>query len=205
MYPKSKSLKRAPRNECSRRGCHVRVKKGVKYCALHSVAKKRKKTKTRSIRPEKKIEFKKAKAAFQLFIRLRDSNDIGKVKCCSCQKSYRWNRVDAGHYYPAKNRNTCFEENNVHGQCKACNMSMDDPLTLNGYTNFLIEKIGKDALQMMGYRSKKTSRFDAWAYRAIRHDSLYRAEKLHLQKFGSELEHHLLKAKDYKLYKENLK
>ena len=81
----------------------------------------------------------KAGLKFRKWIRKRDE---GK-RCISC---YSWNTSDAGHYYSAGHYPELeFNQNNVHGQCRKCNMFLSGNLI--EYRKGLIEKIGGDAVE----------------------------------------------------------
>ena len=67
---------------------------------------------------EKRLDF-----YFSKFIRLRDSDGNGIVKCCTCGKFKRWKEVDCGHY-SKRNRAHRFTEKNCAAQCKWCNGRM---------------------------------------------------------------------------------
>lgn len=70
-------------------------------------------------------ERKRAKAAawksFSEFIRLRDSDEFGRLQCVTCPRSGPWRSMDAGHFITRAKESTLFDERNVHGQCKGCN------------------------------------------------------------------------------------
>ena len=59
---------------------------------------------------------------FSKFIRLRDADWRGNVKCISCSITKHWKEMDAGHYIAV---GACsglkYNENNVHAQCTSCN------------------------------------------------------------------------------------
>lgn len=65
----------------------------------------------------------KAWDAFSLYIRVRDAAPFtGIVICCTCGRPKHYKEVDAGHFVPWKSGNAVrYHEQNVHGQCKACN------------------------------------------------------------------------------------
>lgn len=82
---------------------------------------------------------KKAQAAFNRYIRLRDR---GKP-CISCGKPLGGepNSYDAGHYRSVgSSPHLRFDENNVHGQCKHCNCHLSGNVV--AYRQGLIERIG---------------------------------------------------------------
>lgn len=77
--------------------------------------------------PQKaKDERSKAKARawkwFSMFVRLRDSNEFGMGKCCTCGSVKHWKELQAGHYVTRAKESTLFDERNVQSQCAGCNM-----------------------------------------------------------------------------------
>jgi 5-methylcytosine-specific restriction endonuclease McrA len=58
---------------------------------------------------------------FSLWVRLRDSDDQGLVKCITCGTIAHYTQVDAGHFVTRENMGTRWEEENVNGQCRQCN------------------------------------------------------------------------------------
>jgi hypothetical protein len=77
----------------------------------------------------------KAGMKFRKWIRSRDHDQ----PCISCGS---WNTSDAGHYYSAGHYPELeFNEDNVHGQCRKCNMFLSGNLL--EYRKGLIKKIGE--------------------------------------------------------------
>ena len=72
-----------------------------------------------------KSEWKKLRdkldAIFSKFIRLRDSDENGIIKCCTCDSRKSWKKVDCGHFIPRQYLSTRWEESNCHAQTKDCN------------------------------------------------------------------------------------
>lgn len=60
---------------------------------------------------------------FARFIKARDANNEGWIRCCTCNKSLRWNdsECNAGHLVSGRSNNVIFDEQIVHGQCAGCN------------------------------------------------------------------------------------
>ncbi|MCP2041683.1 putative nucleic acid-binding Zn ribbon protein [Neisseria sp. HSC-16F19] len=80
---------------------------------------------------------KKAQAAFNRYIRLRDA---GKP-CISCGAAWKDN-FQACHYVPAgRSSKLRFDEDNVHGGCVRCNLYESG--NLRGYRIGLIHRIGE--------------------------------------------------------------
>lgn len=79
--------------------------------------------------------------AFSLFIRQRDANINGLIKCISCGKWVYWKESDCGHYINRKHMATRYDENNTAAQCRSCNRF--DEGNMEGYRRGLIEKYGE--------------------------------------------------------------
>lgn len=86
---------------------------------------------------------KKAQAAFNRYIRLRDR---GKP-CISCGAPWKEN-FQACHYVPAGRSNKLrFDEDNVHGGCVRCNLYESG--NLRGYRIGLIGRIGVERVEQL--------------------------------------------------------
>ena len=76
--------------------------------------------KTRSLSYQKSQTWK----AFSVFIRLRDADGKGIVKCCTCPRIVFWkdgSRINAGHAVSGRGNAVLFDETLVAGQCTVCN------------------------------------------------------------------------------------
>lgn len=83
-------------------------------------------------------------------VRLRDK---GKP-CISCQTPYQ-SDFQAGHYFKAELYSELrYDFNNIHGQCKSCNMYYEG--NLNGYSIWLPQRIGQQAFDILNSRGSKT-------------------------------------------------
>jgi len=85
---------------------------------------------------------------FSEFIRLRDADENGYVRCITCGFSYHWRGVDAGHYWP---QGSCkflkFCEENVAGQCKRCNKWGQGEQVK--FREALVKKYGEEKVQWL--------------------------------------------------------
>ena len=59
---------------------------------------------------------------FSLFIRLRDCDDLGFVKCFTSGKYYHYKNIHAGHFMSRKRHSTRWDEENVQPQSAADNL-----------------------------------------------------------------------------------
>ena len=60
---------------------------------------------------------------FSEYIRKRDADEYGRVKCCTCDAVSHWSEMDCGHWQSRHNMGTRWDERNCHDQCKECNQT----------------------------------------------------------------------------------
>ena len=108
--------------------------------------------KSKSLPNLKKI----AKQTFQAWIRQRDEG----LPCVSCGKPN--GNENAGHFYPSTHSATCFDEDNVHGQCVRCNMYLSG--NLNKYRLNLLERIGEDKVNALDWKHSQRCKRDKFDY-----------------------------------------
>ncbi len=89
---------------------------------------------------------------FSLWIRLKAADYRGYVTCVTCGKVDYYKDVDAGHYASRTHMNTRFDEQNVHPQCKRCNMHLNGNMA--AYAAFMIAKYGQEIIVVMNQRSQ---------------------------------------------------
>lgn len=94
-------------------------------------------------------ELEKAATLLQRYIRMKASDDSGYCHCVSCGRAGHYKTMDAGHYHSRRHiRLKCFEEN-IHVQCKRCNMLMGDPIVHDAYRQHMIDMYGERRLKAM--------------------------------------------------------
>jgi hypothetical protein len=87
---------------------------------------------------------------FSKFIRARDADWRGYVRCISCGCIKKWNRgIDAGHYIARGNDNALkYNEINVNGQCSEyCNRRLSGNLIM--YRIGLVRKVGEEKVKLL--------------------------------------------------------
>jgi len=67
------------------------------------------------------MDLSKLDTTFSIFIRMRDVDENGFVKCCTCPTVRHWKEMDAGHFVLRKHLATRWRESNCHAQCQECN------------------------------------------------------------------------------------
>jgi len=58
---------------------------------------------------------------FSRYIRLRDSDDTGHGKCCTCGKVLYYKEAHCGHFISRRHQSTRWDEQNTSLQCPGCN------------------------------------------------------------------------------------
>lgn len=84
---------------------------------------------------------------FSEFIRIRDSDSNGIIRCISCGKIVAWKESDCGHYINRKHNSTRYDEKNCNAQCRSCNRF--DEGNIQGYRKGLIAKYGEYAVKIL--------------------------------------------------------
>lgn len=113
---------------------------------------------------KKSLKTLKTKAAqlFQLYVRLRDTDENGNGNCCSCGKFVHYKCADAGHFVSRRFLATLFDERNVHLQCKGCNgFNNGCP---EGYSLFLIDRYGVEEIERLNQEKQKSIKIYQYDY-----------------------------------------
>jgi hypothetical protein len=82
---------------------------------------------------------------FSEFIRKRDSDKSGRIRCISCGRKIPWQMSDCGHYIDRDHMSTRFSEINNNAQCVPCNRFRDG--NTKAYRMGLVRKYGEMAVQ----------------------------------------------------------
>jgi hypothetical protein len=92
--------------------------------------------------------------AFSKWIRQRDADESGHCKCCTCGSIRDWKGMDAGHFVSRLYENTLFDPQNVHAQCKGCNMPPHNGRPIV-YAAFLDAKYGQGTAMQIQARAHR--------------------------------------------------
>ena len=112
-------------------------------------------------------ELAKAKAAawkeFSRYVRLRDSDEHGMLKCCTCSSVKYWKSMHAGHFVSRRYTPTFLLPVNVHGQCPGCNrFKSGAPLEYDAY---LTARYGAGTPEQIRQLARSNVKPDADEYR----------------------------------------
>jgi hypothetical protein len=124
----------------------------------------------KEVRKKTKSDYLKiADLLFSAFIKKRDSDSSGNIKCISCNRTYNLKDknsdgsyiVQAMHFVPRGTYSLRFDERNVHAGCCYCNLDMhlhSDGHAYKRYRNYLLNTIGKEDLEEMELSKKEINK-----------------------------------------------
>jgi len=110
----------------------------------------------------------KCAVALQRLVRVKaavSARANGMIKCVTCNQWGHYKDMDAGHYFSRKDKAVKLLEENIHPQCKGCNIKMShgDTKVTEAYRRFMVDTYGEDMLaelEMMAWGVAKFDRSD---------------------------------------------
>ena len=105
---------------------------------------------------------RKLDEVFSLYVRMRDSKPYNHeyFKCISCGQVKPFEQMDAGHFIGRTHKSTRWDEDNVNGECRACNRMSADHILY--YQRNLEQKIGRDRVDLLLVKGKQTKKWSVW-------------------------------------------
>ena len=73
-------------------------------------------------KPTRSKLVKKLDTVFSQYIRLSNADNNGYCTCITCNKTFHWKAIQAGHFMSRKHYSIRWDERNVKPQCVACNV-----------------------------------------------------------------------------------
>ncbi len=89
-----------------------------------------------------------------LWIRQKDADDDGFVKCATCGEIRHWKYMDAGHFISRRNKITKFLEINLAPQCHDCNRFKEGKP--EEFAKYIDKKYGSGTAQYLESLSKQS-------------------------------------------------
>ena len=126
----------------------------------------------------------KADKYFSMYIRLRDADENGCAKCCTCGTYKPVKEMDCGHWQKRQHMATRFDERNCGAQCKKCN-AFEQGRDVE-FAEFIDKKYGGSALIQLKLASRTVKKFNGLEIAAIAAHYKEKAQKLAIEK-GIEL------------------
>jgi len=172
------TTKRCPR-------CNLKYQMGLRQPLRERVPKKGLKSQKTALKKIKNIggkpKLRKADKIFSLYIRQRDADENGYIRCISCGAVRRWRKADTGHYLKRQHMATRFDEVNSNCQCKPCN-SFEQGNNVN-YRIGLIKKYGLEVVEKLESKRNNTCHMDQFQINLI--EKIYKEKCI---KFGYVIE-----------------
>lgn len=108
---------------------------------------------------------RKADTNFSLFVRQRDADLNGIVRCSTCGHPHHWKQLDCGHFQSRRYEPTRYDEKNTGPQCVSCNrfnqgQQYKFSLYLNG-------KYGHKTAEQMTIKSRMFCKRNRYDYEVI--------------------------------------
>ena len=101
---------------------------------------------------------KELDSVYSKYIRQKDADDNGQVKCYTCDKVKHWKSIDCGHYISRRHLSTRYYEKNTKPQCKGCNIFKEGNKPV--FALELIKEYGKDVLEELDSLSHIKIKYD---------------------------------------------
>ena len=95
---------------------------------------------------------KKLDKLFSEYIRRRNADHLGRVKCFTCGDEKHWKEQQAGHFQSRSHHSTRWDEVNVQVQCVKCNMYRQGEQYKFGM--YLDQRFGDGTAEELEYRAK---------------------------------------------------
>ena len=103
------------------------------------------------------MNYSKLDKVFSEWMRRKDADENGMVKCCTCPTKLHWKQMDAAHYISRRHLMTRWYELNVHACCSECNRFKRG--NIPAYETFLADKYGPDILDELWMLSRTEAHF----------------------------------------------
>lgn len=121
----------------------------------------------------------KAWTQFSRFIRLRDADENGMVKCATCPAVLHWSKADAGHAVAGRGGAILFNEQATAAQCRECNRVHDG--RPKEFAVYVDERHGPGTHADLVRKSKKAVRHTTEDYRFIETTCLLRIANMRIK------------------------
>ncbi len=102
---------------------------------------------------------KKLDLHFSRFIRMKDADPCGTVRCVTCSKVLHWKEAHCAHFVSRRHMAARWDERNCHACCPRCNVFESG--ALDEYSRFIIDTYGRetfDELLSLKRTTKKWTR-----------------------------------------------
>lgn len=103
--------------------------------------------------------------AFSVFIRIRDADKNGNIKCYCCGKILKWRESENMHFIPRQHLSLRFSEINCHAGCTRCNHFLNG--NIEAYTLHMKQEYGDDIVEKLISARNQTKKISVYEYEAM--------------------------------------
>lgn len=103
------------------------------------------------------MNIEKADKVFSEYIRRRDADGNGFVKCCTCDHIAHWKEMHCGHFVSRNNLSVRWNDLNAHAQCPVCNTTRGGACV--EYEAFMVEKYDEQVPEYLRRRGHQAEKF----------------------------------------------
>ena len=123
-------------------------------------------------KPTRSKLVKKLDTVFSQYTRLSNADNNGYCTCVTCNKTFHWKQIQAGHFMSRKHYSIRWDERNVKPQCVACNVYRAGEQYK--YSLFL----GKELANVLYLQSKEIVKFTNYELEDMINDYSEKLKKL---------------------------
>ena len=123
-------------------------------------------------KPTRSKLVKKLDTVFSQWIRLSNADNNKNCICVTCNKTFFWKEIQAGHFMSRKHYSIRWDERNVKPQCVGCNV-----FKYGEQYKFSLF-LGKDAAEVLYLKSKEIVKFTNYELEDKINDYSLRLKKL---------------------------
>jgi len=123
-------------------------------------------------KPTRSKLVKKLDTVFSQWIRLSNADNNKNCICITCNKTFFWKEIQAGHFMSRKHYSIRWDERNVKPQCVGCNV-----FKYGEQYKFSLF-LGKDAAEVLYLKSKEIVKFTNYELEDKINDYSLRLKKL---------------------------
>ena len=96
----------------------------------------------------------KADAITSQYIRQKNADHAGMVKCVSCSTVLHWKEAHCAHWMPRAAKATRWMEENLNAACPSCNVYRKE-MHQREYTLFQLDRYGREGIEEIKAESKR--------------------------------------------------
>ena len=102
---------------------------------------------------------------FSEYVRRRDADERGYIRCYCCGKILHWKESQNMHFIPRQHMGTRFDEVNCHSGCVKCNFYNNG--NIEEYAIHLKKDFGNDIIERLTIKKQAGRKFSEFEYKIL--------------------------------------